>query len=271
MSAVADNRTRPAARADRSGRLRRRPRLASAQSLVPLVVGLGIWELVGRTFLSGSIFFVPFSMAVESIYTGMLHGTLLHDLGVSAFEMVVGFAVAVVIGISVGAAMGLSERIRSALIFWVDVFNATPVLALAPLFILMLGIGISSKIAFIAFVAVWTILLNTMTGFMHPDRGALEMVRSFGGSSWDAFRIVRVPFAIPTVAVGLRLGIGRAAVGVVVGELFGSNAGLGYRLFAAKDQFDTAGIFAAVIMLAVLALVAINIMTLVERRLSSWR
>lgn len=241
------------------------------RSTLSLVVGLGIWELVGRFIVTDQTFFVPFSVAVESVWTGFTEGSLFTDLRVSAVELLLGFAVAVVVGITVGTAMGLSPRIRSALIFWVDVFNATPVLALAPLFILALGIGLVSKVAFIAFVAVWTILLNTMTGFLHPEKGMLEMVDSFGGNAWQRFRMVRVPFAIPSISVGLRVGIGRAVVGIVVGELFGSTAGLGFYLFSSRDQFDTGGIYAAIIMLAVLALVAVNLMSVLERRLSKWR
>lgn len=241
------------------------------RSLLSLVVGLGIWELVGRFVITDRTFFVPFSVAIHSLYDSFFDGSMLTNLRVSVLELLGGFLVAMVVGIGIGTAMGLSPKVRAALIFWVDVFNATPVLALAPLFILALGVDITSKVAFIAFVAVWTILLNTMTGFMHPDAGMLEMVRSFGATPWQKFRIVRLPFAIPTIAVGLRVAIGRAVVGIVVGELFGSTAGLGFYLFSSRDQFDTGGIYAAIIMLAIVALVAVNLMSLMERRLSKWR
>ncbi|MGI8879561.1 MAG: ABC transporter permease [Jatrophihabitans sp.] len=241
------------------------------KSLISLAVGLGIWELIGRVFVTDRTFFVPFSTAMQSLWDNLIHGDLLGDIRTSLIELLGGFGLAVVIGIGVGAAMGLSPKIRSALIFWVDFFNATPVLALAPLFILALGIGMSSKIAFIAFVAVWTILLNTMTGFLHPDEGMLEMVSSFGATPWQRMRLVRIPFAIPSISVGLRVGVGRAVVGIVVGELFGSSSGVGYFLFSSRDQFDTAGIFAAIVVLAVMALVAVNLMALLERRLSRWR
>lgn len=252
-------------------RIRRALRGGFGRSLVSLVVGLGIWELVGRVLVTNRTFFVPFSIAVQSIYTAFADGSMLTNLPVSVLELLGGFAVALIVGISVGTVMGLFPKVRSALIFWVDVFNATPVLALAPLFILALGVDMTSKVAFIAFVAVWTILLNTMTGFMHSDQGMLEMVQSFGGTAWQKFVIVRVPVAIPSIAVGLRVAIGRAVVGIVVGELFGSVSGLGFYLFSSRDKFDTGGIYAAIIMLALLALVAVNLMSLLERRLSRWR
>lgn len=238
---------------------------------VSLVGGLAVWEIVGRYLVTDRTFFVPFSDAAVRMVELFASGDLVNDIRVSAIELVVGYLCAVLVGTAIGTAMGLSSRIRSMLIFWVDVFNATPVLALAPLFILMLGIGLTSKFAFVTFVAVWTILLNTMQGFLHTDQPSLEMARSFGCSKWQEFKWVRLPYAIPTIAVGLRVGVGRAVAGVVVGELFGSTAGLGYRLFASRDAFDTAGIFAAIILFAVLALIAVNIMGIFERRLSSWR
>lgn len=239
--------------------------------LVSLVAGLALWEVVGRYVVTDRTFFVPFSDAAIRMYELLVSGDMVNDIRVTAIELAVGYLCAVVIGTAIGTAMGLSTRVRSILIFWVDVFNATPVLALAPLFILMLGIGLTSKFAFVTFVAVWTILLNTMQGFLHTDKPSLEMARSFGCSGWQAFKWVRLPYAIPTIAVGLRVGVGRAVAGVVVGELFGSTAGLGYRLFASRDAFDTAGIFAAIIVFAMLALIAVNIMGIFERRLSSWR
>jgi NitT/TauT family transport system permease protein len=243
----------------------------AAHSAISLVVGLALWEIVGRFFITDRIFFVPFSEAAEAVDEGFAHGPLLHDLRVSLTELVAGYFAAVVLGVAAGVIMGLLPTVRSYLIFWVDVFNATPILALAPIFILMLGIGIESKIVFVAFVAIWSILLNTMTGFQYPDAAELEMAHSFGASAWQKFIYVRIPEAIPSVATGLRIGVGHAVVGIVVGELFGSSAGLGYQLFASKDQFDIAGIFAAVMVLALLALVAVRLMGMLERHLSRWR
>jgi NitT/TauT family transport system permease protein len=251
---------------------RRRIRAATLRrSLISLVVGLGIWELVARYIVTNRTFFVPFSATVQRIWELGQHGALYYDIEVTAIELIGGYLCAVVIGVSVGTAMGLSAKVRACLVFWVDIFNATPVLALAPLFILCFGLGINSKIIFVAFVAVWNILLNSMAGFLLEDKAAIEMARSFGCTRWQEFKYVRVPNAIPTVAVGLRVAVGKAVGGVVVGELFGSTAGLGFLLFNSRDQFDTAGMFAAIAILALMALLAVNLMTLLERRLSRWR
>lgn len=234
--------------------------------LASFLAGLLLWELVARYVVQNNLFLVPFSTTMLEIVDLVTEGPLLGHLWTSLQELVIGYGLAVVIGIVVGTAMGLSRTVRTSTSFWVDIFNATPIIALAPVFILMLGLGLASKVALVAFIAVWTVTINTAAGFLAIDEELVEMVSSFGATPRQVFTSVRVPMAVPYIVVGLRIGIGRAIVGVVVGELFGATSGLGYFLFQSKDRFDTPGIYAAIVVLAVVALAAVRALEFVERQ-----
>ena len=148
---------------------------------------------------------------------------------------------------------------------------ATPILALGPLFILWFGIGIVSKIAVIFLVAMFPIMVNSYVGLTTTETTLIEVARSLGANGPQIYVKVRLPSAVPYIVAGLRLGTARALVGVVVAEMFGARAGLGYLILAAAQRFDTAALFVGVFILAIAGVVSVEFLKWLEVRLAPWR
>src|SRR5207253_3055685 len=157
---------------------------------------------------------------------------------VSLNEFIVGFAVAAVVGVSLGIAIATSDRVRDFVDPWVSAVYATPTVALAPMFIFIFGIDAPSKMAVVFLLAVFPIVINTATGIRSTDQIYVEAARSFSASSPQIFSMVLNPSALPFIVAGLRLGIGPVLVGVVIGEFIGARAGLGYLIFRSSQGFQ---------------------------------
>ena len=140
-----------------------------------------------------------------------------------------------------------------------------------PLFLLWFGLGLWSKVMIVFIGALFPILINTYEGVRNADRVLINVVRSFGATEWGIARLVVVPNALPYIVVGLRLAIGRAVLGVVVAEFFGSEAGLGVVMVRAASRFQVDVVFAGLIVFAVLSLLMTGLVKLLEDRLSRWR
>ncbi len=147
--------------------------------------------------------------------------------------------------------MASSARFKQALQPWISGLYATPTIALAPLFILWLGIGIWSKVLVVIFLVLFPVTINTEAGLRTTSERLIEMLRSFGATPRQIFFKVSLPSALPFILAGLKLGIGRGLIGVVVAELFGSRAGLGRLISQSADAFNMPELFAGVIVLAV--------------------
>jgi NitT/TauT family transport system permease protein len=178
---------------------------------------------------------------------------------------------AVVVGITIGLFMGASRRVRDYLDPLVSALYATPMIALAPLFILWFGIGVNSKIAVVFVLAVLPIVINTETGIRTVDPHLVETARAFSAGRAQIFRKVMLPAALPTIVTGLRLGVGRGLIGVVAGELFAAQAGLGYLVVASSQLFNPAGVFVGITALAGAGVLAMVLLRRVERKLAPWR
>jgi NitT/TauT family transport system permease protein len=153
---------------------------------------------------------------------------------------------------------------------WISGLYATPIIALAPLFILWFGIGIWSKVAVVASLVLFPVIINTDAGVRNADRQLIEAVRSFGASKLQLFTKVSLPAALPFILAGLRLGVGRGLIGVVVGELFGARAGLGFMITQAAEVFNMPQLFAGVVVLAAAGIVLTAAFQALERHLVPW-
>src|SRR5262249_3209457 len=140
-----------------------------------------------------------------------------------------------------------------------------------PLIMLWFGLGLWSKVVIVFIGALFAILINTYEGVRNADRVLVNVVRSFGASEWDIARLVVVPNALPLIVAGLRLAIGRAVLGVVVAEFFGSEAGLGVMMVQAAGRYQVDTVFAGLIVFAALSLAMTALVWLLEDRLSGWR
>ena len=237
---------------------------------ISVVGGLALWELVSRVLVANALFLAAPSQIVEAIYTLTLSGELQQHMAISAIEFVVGYVIASVIGIMLGFAMASSVTAKRALQPWISGLYATPTIALAPLFILWLGIGIWSKVLVVIFLVLFPVTINTEVGLRTTSERLIEMLRSFGASPRQIFFKVSLPSAMPFILAGLKLGIGRGLIGVVVAELFGSRAGLGRLISQSADAFNMPELFAGVVVLAFAGIVMTAGFTWVEGKLVPW-
>lgn len=250
-------------------RLRIKP--ATWQGALSLLAAAGLWELAGRTFLNNPLFFAPLSTVLARMGTLWATGDLQRDTIASLQEFVLGFTAASVVGILVGVVMASSKPVANFLDPWVSMMYATPFVALAPLLVLWLGIGLAAHAAVIFLVVVFPVLINTYVGLSNCDDALVEVAVSYGASPVQVFTKIRFPSALPFVVAGLRQGIARGLVGVVVAELFGSKAGLGYLILVSGQTFDAAGLLAGIFIFAVTGVVAVELVKLLERRMAPWR
>jgi len=234
-----------------------------------LIVGL-IWEVAGR---SGRwpLILAPLSDIWASFVRLAGSGELMRHALVSLNEFFVGFAVAALLGVSLGIAIASSDAIRDFVDPWVSAVYATPTVALAPLFIFIFGIDAPSKMAVVFLLAVFPIVINTATGIRSTDQIYIEAARSFSANRAQIFSKVLIPSALPFIVAGLRLGIGRGLVGVVVGEFIGARAGLGFLIFRSSQGFQIDAMWVGVFLLAGTGVLAVILLQKVERRMAPWR
>jgi NitT/TauT family transport system permease protein len=183
---------------------------------------------------------------------------------------VVGFLVAAVLGVCLGGAVVMSRRIEQA--FWphVLIFQLVPKVAVAPLFIIWLGTGPASRLAFAVFLSFFPIAVSAAAGFRSADRTALRLCQSLTASTWQSFIHVRVPFAIPHIFAGLKVGVTVAIIGVVIGEFVTAQEGLGYIIMFASSAAETALVFAAITLLCVIGLLLYSAVALAEWFVHRW-
>lgn len=238
--------------------------------LLSLATGLLLWELVSRLFIANKLFLAAPSQIAVALATMTGSGTLGHHIAVSAGEFALGYVIASLLGIAIGLAMAGSDRTKQALQPWVAGLYATPTVALAPLFILWVGIGIWSKVLVVITLVVFPVVINTEAGLRTTSPRLIETVRSFGASRAQIFRMVSLPSAMPFIMAGLKLGIGRGLIGVVVAELFGSRAGLGQLISQSAETFNMPNLFAGVVILATAGIALTAGFSLLEQKLFPW-
>jgi ABC-type nitrate/sulfonate/bicarbonate transport system permease component len=240
-------------------------------AVLSVLGGLALWELVGRYVVTSPILFAPFSKVLAAGWALVVSGELLQHLTVSATEFAIGFGLATLVGVALGFLMATNRTAQDILDPWVSFFYSSPLVALIPFFILVFGVGISSKIAIIFTVAIFPILLNAFVGIRSTGADLLEVGAAFNCTRAQIFSKILFPAALPFVIVGLRLGIGRALTGVVVSELFGSTAGLGWLIGTAGQSFDTPTVLFGVLMFSVLGAAMVEALKWIERLLAPWR
>jgi ABC-type nitrate/sulfonate/bicarbonate transport system permease component len=237
-----------------------------------LVIVLVAWQVssdagwVNKLFVSS-----PTSVARQLGHYVTTHQFWL-DLETTGVTFLEGLGLSLVVGLILGLAMGFSKRIGYFFDYAVSLSYAAPRIALVPILILWFGIGRTTGVAMVFLLAVFPIIINTMTGVQNVDATVLEMARSQKASTVQLFRTVIIPGSLPSVISGIRLAIGNGLIGVIVAEfLAGSSAGLGYTMQQAAQQFDAAQLFAGLIVISVLGLIATQILRMVERHFQGWR
>jgi NitT/TauT family transport system permease protein len=246
----------------------------AAYGLASIAALLIVWEVVPRiiTLSAGTkLFFTTPSQIVGTLWGLFATGKIWTPLGVSASGFAIGLALSIVVGLPLGVLIGRSRTLNAMFDPFITAFNATPRLVFLPLLMLWFGLGLEMKVVIVFIGALFPILINTYEGVRNADRTLINVVRSFGASEWDVARLVVVPNSLPYIIVGLRLAIGRAVLGVVVAEFFGSESGLGVMMVQAAGRYQVDVVFSGLIVFAALSLAMTWMVQLLENRLSLWR
>lgn len=247
------------------------PTVLGAATIVLLLVVWQFWPDLFPLKPGTKLFFAVPSQIAGTLWDMFATGSIWTPLGVSASAFAVGLVLAIAVGLPLGVLIGRSATLNAMIDPFITAFNATPRLVFLPLLMLWFGIGIWSKVAVVFIGALFPLLINTQEGVRNADKLLINVVRSFGASEWDIARLVVVPNALPFIIVGLRLAIGRAVLGVVVAEFFGSQEGLGVVMVRAASSFKVDVVFAGLIVFAALSLIMTGLVKLIEDRLSRWR
>jgi ABC-type nitrate/sulfonate/bicarbonate transport system permease component len=225
----------------------------------------GVWQLVNPMFMSSPS--LIFNAAVQLFSSGEIW----NDLRVSGIEFFWGYILSVAVGIPFGIAVGWYKRLSYLFDPFINALYSTPRVALLPLVIIWLGIGILSKVGIIFLGAVFPIMINARDGVKTTPYNLLNAARSFGASEWQLFKSVVFPSTVPFIISGLRLGVGRALIGVMVGELYAATAGIGFMITVAGATFQTDKVFVGVLIFAISGMISMELLTRLERRFDKWR
>jgi len=237
-----------------------------------VVIFLTAWELVGNTLqLINPMFMSAPSLIYKAAVQLFVSGEIWNDLRVSGLEFAWGYFLSAAVGVPFGIACGWYKRFAYTFDPFINAMNATPRVALLPLVIIWLGIGILSKVGIIFLGAVFPILINARDGVKTTPYNLLTAARSFGASEWQIFRSVVLPSTVPFILTGLRLGVGRALIGVMVGELYAATAGIGFMITVAGATFQTDKVFVGILIFATTGMFAMEILNRLETKFDKWR
>jgi NitT/TauT family transport system permease protein len=246
--------------------LRTSPRLTT--SLLAVAGFLVAWQLLGP--LAADLISYP-TQVLDTAARMAASGELASNAGVSLLEFAYGFLPALALGIGLGLLMGLWRRLRYLLDPLMMALYTPPQFTLLPLLVIWFGIGLESKVAMVFLGALFPIVVNTSTGVQQVDPILVRAVRAFGGSQLDVVRKVILPGALPSMMAGVRLGIGRAIIGVVVGEMYVAVAGLGHLVQVYSSAARPAELIVLVVLFALFGVVAVNVARAIEERVGGWR
>ena len=255
------------------GRRRRWPAVAGslAQRLVGIVALAAIWEAVPRLGLVDATFLPPLSQVLDAWWQLLASGELLTHVTASLTRSLSGFGLAIAASVPLGLLIGWYKPVATILNPLLEVFRNTAALALLPVFVLILGLGETSKVAIIVYGCSWPILLNTISGVRTVDPLLIKSARSLGLSPLRLFRKVVLPAAVPTIFTGIRLAGAYSILILIAAEMVGAKAGLGYLINSAEYNFAVPDMYAGIITISAIGLAINQILVAVERRFSTWR
>ena len=236
--------------------------------LISLALVLTLWEIFGRR--ANKALFAPPSAVLGAAADMIGSGELWKYLSGSLQVLAIGFVLSLAIGIPLGIAIARSRIVHFALDWYVDAFNSTPNVALVPLMTLIFGFDITAKVLVVIFSSVFAVIVNTEQGVRNVDRRLLEVARSFRSSERQLWADVIVPSALPYIAAGLRLAVGRALVGMVVAEFFTSITGIGYLIVRYNNSFQPDHLLVPIVVVMALGIVLTRITRAIEQRIAPW-
>jgi NitT/TauT family transport system permease protein len=239
----------------------------------PAVAGamlLAAWEILPPAFGVSKLLIPQPSSIAASLQTIMERGLLLENLLVTLFETLAGFVIGSSAAVFFAFLITRSQLVERALMPYLVGFQALPKVALAPLIVVWIGIGIESKITIAAIIAFFPVLINSIVGFSTVETEKIELMRSLVASRWQEFRIVIFPNSLPFIFAGLNVAIVFSITGALVGEFIGADRGLGNMLMQLNFNMDISGMFGILVVLAVMGITLHGMIRFFHRRLVFW-
>ena len=242
---------------------------ASTLRIMSLVTLAAIWEVAGRT---GNAHLLPPLSKVMTVWAELLiSGQLFQAIAVSFQALALGFFISVVFGIPLGLLMGRYRRLESFLDVYMTALLAVPMISFIPFLVIAFGLGLQSRVWIVFLFAFVIIVINTTAGVRSVDPTLTEMARSFGARESELFLKIIVPAAMPMIMAGIRLGMGRAVLGMVTGEMILSVVGFGAMLMTFSASFNSSALFATILTIVLLAVALLALIQHLDRRLMPWR
>jgi NitT/TauT family transport system permease protein len=265
----------PAMASTARSRIRRRRLLVYGARAATLVVVVGGWQLLTAWKVVDPFFFGQPSGIVARLADWAQHGTaygsLWQQVGITLEEALLGFAYGVAGGVVFGILLGQVRFLADVLGPYIKAMNAIPRIVLGSIFVVWLGLGTTSKVMLAAVLVFFVVFFNAFQGVREVDRNILANVRVLGASQLQIVRHVTIPSALTWIIASLHTAFGFAIVGALVGEVLGAQHGVGLVIRTAQGNFDPDGVFAGMLVIAVITLVAEFLITQLEHRLLSWR
>jgi NitT/TauT family transport system permease protein len=254
---------------------KRRSSIVIALRIAIFVFVIGAWEWATATGLIDPFFFGRPSGVAQQIYEwateGTSQGSLWKQMLVTIEETALGFLIGSVAGVVCGIALGRNHFLADIFSIYIKVANSIPRVVLGSIFIISLGLGMASKVALAVVMVFFVVFANAFQGVREADRAMIANAQILGASQWQLTTSVVIPSAMSWILASLHVSFGFALVGAVVGEFLGSKQGIGLLISTAQGAFNANGVFAAMIILAVMALVAEFVITWIEDRLVKWK
>jgi len=234
------------------------------------VIILLLWQGASGRLIDDFFISNPVDVA-ERLYQWIADGSLFLHIWATVYETLMGFIVGAVGGVILGIWLGVSPFTNRLLNPYLNALNALPKVALAPLFVLWFGLGIASKIALAAVLVLFLVFLNTYAGVREVDQDLIDSARLMRATRAQLVAKVIIPSAMSWVFAGLKISVPYALIGAVLGEMIAANRGLGYLVQFSGSQFDSAGVFAVLMVIALLSVVLNFLVELVQHRMQLWR
>lgn len=266
----------PGNRAQARAKAARNRKAVVYTSRVLLLIGvIALWELLGRTKIIDPFnFSMPskiWAQMVDWAVNGTAQGSLWEQIGYTLYEALVGWVVGVIGGVVLGITLGRIRFLADVLGPYIKVLNAIPRIVLAPIFLIWFGLGPASKVASAVVLVFFPVFFNAFQGAREVDRNLVANARILGASNRRVTLQVVIPSATSWIFTSLHVSFGFALIGAIVGEYIGATKGLGLLVAASQGTFNAAGVYAAMVILAVVALLTEGLLTFAEKRLFRWK
>ncbi|WP_326945653.1 MULTISPECIES: ABC transporter permease [unclassified Amycolatopsis] len=242
--------------------------------LAIVVVWLGSWELTATYWIDPFFYSKPSNIwqrLVEWFSTGTDFGSIWYNIFTTVEEALLGFVIGAIAGVVLGVVLGRSEYLAQVLAPFIKAANALPRIVLAALFVIWFGLGLSSKVATVVVLVFFAVFFNAFTGAREVDRNLIDNARILGATRGQVLKSIVLPSATSWILSSLHVAFGFALIGAVVGEYTGAKAGMGFLISNAQGTFDTAGVYAGMLIITVVALLAEWGIGTLEGRLLRWR